>query len=84
MENVSPETLRTLPSETLAELKEQAYALDIRFEREVTDERPTGFGRSAIGRLDKSFLEYLQVVDTQGFDQERLIREALKYLEAEE
>ena len=35
--NVSPETLKTLPAAQLSELKERAFALDVRFEKTVTD-----------------------------------------------
>jgi DNA repair exonuclease SbcCD nuclease subunit len=84
VENVSPETLKTLPAEVLVELREKAYSLDIRFDKAAADEEPTEFGRSAIGRLDQSFLNYLETVDLKGFDKDRLIGEAMKYLKAEE
>jgi len=84
VDNVSPETLKTLPAEVLVELREKSYSLDIRFNKEATDEEPTAFGRSAIGRLDQSFLSYLETVDIKGFDKERLVGAALRYLKAEE
>lgn len=81
--NVQPETLRTLPVGILAELKQKAFALDLRFEKSVSTEETARFGRSAIGRLDQGFLQFVENSDLEGFDKERLVREALKYLGAE-
>jgi len=83
VDNVTPEVLKTLPAEALAELREKAYALDVQFEKVPTRSRDQ-FGRSAIGRLDQSFVQFLEAADLRGFDRERLIREAMKYLSAEE
>jgi len=82
--NASPETLKTLPAGRLAELRQKAYALDIRFEKTVSEGEPSRFGRSAIGRLDQSFVRFVEEIDLEGFDKNRLIREALKYLSVEE
>lgn len=84
VDNVSPETLKTFPSGILAELREKAFDLDIQFEKEPNVDEPSQFGRAAIGRLDQSFLEYLETVDISGFDKQRLIAQAMKYLRAEE
>jgi DNA repair exonuclease SbcCD nuclease subunit len=84
VENVTAETLKTLPSEDIAGLRDGTFALDVRFTRETTDERTERFGRSAIGRLDKSFVEFLESEDLAGFDKDRLLKAALRYLEAEE
>lgn len=84
VDNVTPEMLKTIPADTLAELREKAYALDLQFEKGEPDEATGEFGRSAIGRLDLSFAEFLETADLKGFDRERLIREAMKYLGAEE
>ncbi len=80
VEKISPETMKTIPAETLAELKQKSFALKIKFEREKSDEEATQFGRSAIGRLDEAFVEYLGAMDLEGFDRDRLEREAQKYL----
>ena len=80
VEKVSAETMKTIPAETLAELKQRSFALNIRFEREKTEGEDSRFGRSAIGRLDEAFVEYLKSIDLEGFDRDRLEREALKYL----
>jgi len=81
--NVSPETLKTLPAGQLAELKERAFALDVRFEKAITEGEPSRFGRSAIGRLDQSFIQFLETADLSGFDSKRLADTALKYLAVE-
>lgn len=83
VEGVSPETLKTLPADTLAELKQKAYALDIRFEKRK-DEAAETLDRPALGQLDKSFQQYLETVDLSGFDRERLLKEALRYLSSTE
>jgi hypothetical protein len=80
VEKVSAETMKTIPADTMAELKQKSFALNIRFEREKTEDDNSQFGRSAIGRLDDAFVEYLKSVDLEGFDRDRLEREALKYL----
>lgn len=80
---VTEETIKTMPSDVVSRLKEKAFALDIRFERDKSDAADIGFGRSAIGRLDEGFIEYLLTADLAGFDRELLKREALKYLSVE-
>ena len=81
--NVLPETLRTLPVNILSELKQQAFALDLRFEKRASPEETAGFGRAAIGRLDQNLVQFIESSDLEGFDKERLVRDALKYLGAE-
>ncbi|UCD64990.1 MAG: metallophosphoesterase [Candidatus Zixiibacteriota bacterium] len=80
VEGVSEETLRTIPAEVIASLKRDSFSLDITFEKDRSEAPAVGFGRSAIGRLDKGFLQFLEVVDLEGFDRDLLSREALKYL----
>ena len=81
---VSEETLKTIPVETIAMLKQKSFALNVHFEREKTKEVSREFGRSSIGQLDTTFIEFLDATDLQGFDRDRLKREALKYLASEE
>jgi len=81
---VTEETLKTIPAAQIAALKQKSFALDVRFEKDKSDEAAGTFGRSAIGRIDTAFLEFLEIADVQGFDRERLKREALKYLAVEE
>jgi len=80
VEGVTEETLRTIPADVINELKRKSFSLDVNFERAKTDDSDKPFGRSAIGRLDSGFIEFLDAVELSGFDRERLKREALKYL----
>jgi exonuclease SbcD len=84
VDGVSAETMKTIPSELLADLKQRAFALDIRFEREKSREGTEAFGRSAIGRLDQEFKRYLESVEMPDSDRERLLKDGLRYLEPEE
>lgn len=83
IEGVSEETLKTIPVSVITELKQKSYSLDITFERTKSAEDTQGFGRSAIGRLDAGFIQFIETVDLSGFDRERLKREALGYLAEE-
>ena len=82
--NVAPETLNTLPVEELAALKEKYFAVDISFEKAPGADESLQFGRSAIGRLDQAFVDYLEQTDLGAFDRERLLDLALQYLRSEE
>lgn len=84
VEGVTEETLKTMPTEVISTLKQKSFSLDVSFEKAKTEDSGTSFGRSAIGRLDAGFVEFLETVDLSGFDRERLKREALKYLSSEE
>ncbi|MBD3258727.1 hypothetical protein GF377_09865 [candidate division GN15 bacterium] len=80
---VSPETLRTIPPEAIAELKDRAFAVDIRFEKEKVADDGATLGKSALGRLDKGFIEFLETTDLEGVDRERLVAKALEYLQSD-
>jgi len=80
---VSEETLKTIPAAEIAALKERSFALDIRLEKGPGDASDPQFGRSAIGRIDERFLEFLDMADLQGFDRERLKSAAMRYLAEE-
>jgi exonuclease SbcD len=84
IKGVTPEIMKTVPTNIIAELKEQSFALDIRLEKQKDENADLQFGRSAIGRLDQSFLEYLDTIDLTGFNRERLRSDALKYLSSNE
>ncbi len=84
VEGVTAETLKTIPAETLAELKQKSFALDIRFERAASEESSGKFGRSAIGRLDEEFGRFLEAADLKGFDRDRILAEAIRYLTSED
>ena len=80
---VSTETMKTIPANVIAELKQDSYDLQVQYERDEDEQSEIGFGRSAIGRLDSGFIEYLRMQNLEGFDRERLETEALKYLSSE-
>lgn len=79
---VTEETLKTIPVDVLTDLKQKAYSLNISFEKEETT--APQFGRSAIGQLDKGFIQFLDQVDLKGFNKDKLIKEALKFLSEEQ
>ncbi|UCC43262.1 MAG: exonuclease SbcCD subunit D [Candidatus Zixiibacteriota bacterium] len=80
---VSAETMKTIPTSVIAALKQGSYDLKVQYERHEDEQSEIGFGRSAIGRLDSGFIEYLRSQNLQGFDRDRLEAEALKYLSCE-
>ncbi|RKX29702.1 MAG: hypothetical protein DRP47_01005 [Candidatus Zixiibacteriota bacterium] len=84
VEGVTEETLKTIPTEIISNLKQESFSLDISFQKAADNTGEQPFGRAAIGRFDLSFLEFLEVVDLKGFDRERLKTDALKYLGSEE
>ncbi|MEW5995628.1 MAG: hypothetical protein AB1744_14700, partial [Candidatus Zixiibacteriota bacterium] len=84
VEGVTEETLKTMPTDIINELKQKSFDLRISFEKTRDEEAGVAFGRAAIGRLDVGFLEFLDSVDLTGFDRERLKQEALKYLQVED
>jgi exonuclease SbcD len=83
VQDVSEETLKTLPAGVINDLKQTSYSLNITFEKEKAEAAEYEFGRAGIGRLDSGFVEFLETVDLKGFDKERLIREALRYFSTE-
>ncbi|KAA3634807.1 MAG: exonuclease SbcCD subunit D [Calditrichaeota bacterium] len=84
VQGVSEETLKTLPTSVLADLKQKSFSLNIAIEKEKSEETLPQFGKSGIGRIDEGFLQFLDLVDLSGFDKEKLKQEAIKYLAEEE
>lgn len=82
--NVSDTILRTLPAGAISELKQKAFALDLRFERARDNSSGRMFGRSAIGRLEDEFLSHLEMVDLSESERKLFAEEGLKYLHEEE
>lgn len=79
--NVTEETLKTVPSSQLADLKQNAYSLQISFEKDKSAQKDAPqFEKQGIGQIDKGFIEFLETVDLKGFDKERLIKSAMHYL----
>ncbi len=81
---VSEETLKTLPTSVLAELKQKSYSLNIQFEKEKMDESTPQFGRAGIGNIDTGFIQFLDSADLKGFDKDRLKTDAMRYLSSAE
>ena len=77
---VTEETLRTIPAQQIADLRQKAYALNIRFCRAESPTESVPMGAGAVGRLDEAFLRFLDSVELEGFDRQRLRNQALKYL----
>jgi DNA repair protein SbcD/Mre11 len=80
---IEEEALKTIPSDVLADLKAKSFSLDIKFEREERTDRQIHLGKSALGRLDVGFAEYVEIIDTSGFDLPRK-KLGLDYLKDEE
>lgn len=84
VEGVTEETLKTMPSDVLMELKQQSWALDLTFQKAKAEGAGEAFGRAAIGRLDQEFLRFLESTEIRGFDRDRLREMGLAYLAEEE
>lgn len=84
VKGVSEEALKTIPAEQITRLKQESYALDIRFEKAKSDAEATPVGRGALGRIDGAFMDFLETVELEGFDRERLKTQARRYLSAPE
>ena len=82
--SVSDNILRTLPAGAIAELKQKAFSLDLRFERARDATSGRMFGRSAIGRLEEEFLGHLETIDLSEPERTLFVEEGLKYLHEEE
>jgi len=82
---VTNESLKTIPASQLAELKAEAFSLNIRFNR---DDKPTELpkvGKASIGRLDHSFLQFLEKSEIpEGIERDDLKRLAEEYLSDQE
>lgn len=84
VKGVSEETLKTLPSHVISDLKQESWSLDISFEKEDRGEERVAVGRSAIGRIDEGFIEFIETADLSGFDKDKLRKDALVYLSQED
>jgi DNA repair exonuclease SbcCD nuclease subunit len=82
--NTSDELMRTFPAGAIAELKQKAFSLDLRFERVSTTSAGRSFGRSSIGRLEDEFLGHLGTVDLSDADRALYAQEGLRYLHEDE
>jgi DNA repair protein SbcD/Mre11 len=80
---ISRESLKTLPSDLIAELKKSSFALDIRFESTPPKSLPfSATLHEGIGRLDEAFVAFLDRSELSDEDKARLRASALQYLRA--
>jgi len=79
IDGVSEEAIRTLPRERLSALKERAFDLNVRINREQSAGLPE-VGREAAGRLNQGFVEFLKTADLKGMNLGRLAQMADRYL----
>lgn len=76
---IPEETYRALPFDKIAELKQRAFSLDIRFEK-VEDAEPGRPSDLNLGRLDKAFEVFLAEQKVENLDREKLKELSLEYL----
>lgn len=81
---VTPETLKTIPANAINQIKQEAFHVSLLFEKGSKDSREQQFGRSAFGSLDAEFANFLSTAETAELDKARLLRDAERYLRAEE
>lgn len=77
--DIPEETYRSLPFDKIAELKREAFSLDIRFEKEAGPEGDR-YADLNLGRLDLAFEKFLESFPAEGMDKTRLKAAALGYL----
>ncbi|PWB76397.1 hypothetical protein C3F09_00050 [candidate division GN15 bacterium] len=82
--NVRDAVLRSIPVGALGELKQKAFALDLRFLRKPESAASRPFGRSGIGPLEEEFLTYLGATGLDAGERELFAEEGLRYLREEE
>jgi DNA repair protein SbcD/Mre11 len=77
----SPESLRTIPTDLIADLKKNSFSLDIRFEPTAHDaSAPASSLHLPVGGMDESFLAFLDRSNTPEDEKARLRESALHYL----
>lgn len=77
--DISEETYRALPFDRIAELKKDAFSLDIRFEKKELPEENL-YADLNLGRLDLAFEKFLDSKVVEHLDKDRLKQNALAYL----
>ncbi len=77
--NIDPYIYNSLNFRTISDLKSKAFHFDLRFEKKE-EEKQEIVGRTSIGRLEKEFDQYLQAINTEKLDRQRLKELGLKYL----
>lgn len=69
----------SLNFKAISDLKSKAFHFDLKFEKKE-EEKQKFVDRTSIGRLEKEFEEYLQNIETEKLDKEKLKELGLKYL----
>lgn len=77
--DISEETYRSLPFDRIAELKKEAFSLDIRFEKEEKQEEAL-YADINLGRLDRAFEKFLDSKNIKSEDRDELKKIGLDYL----
>ena len=81
--NISDSVLRSIPAGALGELKQKAFAMDLRFLRASEPGVSRPFGRSAIGPLEEEFLNHLAAIGLEEPEKSRIAQQGLQYLHEE-
>ncbi|MDF1543898.1 MAG: exonuclease SbcCD subunit D [bacterium] len=85
VKNVSEETLKTMPTSVLNDLKRSSFSLNVRFEKKKSEKSELPLlGKEAGSGLERGFMEFLERADLTGFKLERMKKEARKYLSTDE
>jgi DNA repair exonuclease SbcCD nuclease subunit len=66
----------------ISELKSKAFHFDLKFEKKE-EEKQRSLDRTSIGRLEKEFSEYLQSIQVEKLDKEKLKDLGMRYLISE-
>jgi exonuclease SbcD len=77
--DIPEETYRSLAFDKIAELKKEAFSLDVRFEKEIAPDADPQMEVN-LGRLDLTFEKFLEAHVVEGVDKARLRTAALEYL----
>ena len=79
LSDVPEETYRALPFDRIAALKTEAFALDIRFEKEEKAEESV-YADLNLGRLDLAFAKFLEGQTVENLDKDRIKKIGLDLL----
>ena len=77
--DIPEETYRALPFDRIARLKQEAFSLDIRFDKKPPPEQAAA-ADVGLGRLDTAFDKFLSSTAIEGLDREKLRDLALDFL----
>jgi len=77
--DIPEETYRTLPFDRIAALKNEAFSLDVRFEKEEKPEENL-YADLNLGRLDQAFSKFLDAKKVEHLDKDKIRKLALDFL----